>query len=117
MTIFVNGLSFVSAKYRIRAFGGSDRWRSGANWRSDLNHSWFAKLKEVCLIDILGQGILSGEVRDQEPYFEMKEEARLSMLNELMEPRILRDQMLQRVFYAEIVTSLLRHFLYKWKNA
>ena len=71
------------------------------------------KLKEVCLTDISGQEIPSGEVHDQEPYFEMKEEARLSMLNELMEPRILRDQMLQRVFYAEIVTSLLRHFGYK----
>ena len=37
----------------------------------------------------------------------MKEEARLSMLNELMEPRILRGQMLQRVFYARMLYGII----------
>lgn len=78
MTIFVDSLSFISAKNRIRALIGSDRCRSGAKRISEpiLNCSWFVKLKEVCLTDISGQEILSDEVHDQEPYFEMKEEAR-----------------------------------------
>ena len=78
MTIFVDSLSFVSAKNRIRAFSGSDRCRYRANRIAEplLNRSWFVKLKEACLTDISGQEILSGEVHDQEPYFEMKEEVR-----------------------------------------